>query len=164
MRRLPVIAVLVAALAAVVVVAVAATRTAGPRPRAAPALPTQTLNPPTVSLANLRGHPVLINFWASWCHPCMKEAPDLQRFASRETGVRLVSVDTGDNASDARKFIRRYGWTFPVLRDPTNAVGDRYGIPGLPTTFVVDSRGRIVAKLIGPQTVATLSHALGAAA
>jgi cytochrome c biogenesis protein CcmG, thiol:disulfide interchange protein DsbE len=162
MRRLSALAVLLAALAAVIVVGFVDKRGAGP-PKPAPALPSTALRPPAVTLAQLRGHPALINFWASWCHPCVKEAPQLQRFAAQEHGLQLVSVDTGDNASDARSFIRRYGWTFPVLRDPNNTVGDRYGIAGLPTTFVLNGRGQIVARLVGPQTSAELERALRSA-
>ncbi len=157
--RLPLMALLVGVLALVIVFGVA-TKRMGAASRPAPALPTQTLHPPMVGLASLRGRPVLVNFWASWCHPCQKEAPELERFAREGAGIRLVGVDTGDNARDARRFIRRYGWSFPVLRDSDNSVGDHYGIPGLPTTFALDARGRIVSKLVGPQTRASLDRAL----
>jgi cytochrome c biogenesis protein CcmG/thiol:disulfide interchange protein DsbE len=157
--RLPLIALLLGVLALVIVVGVA-TKQSSPPPRPAPALPTQTLHPPTVALATVKGHPVLVNFWASWCHPCQKEAPELARFASHRPGVQLVGVDTGDNATAARTFIRRYRWDFPVLRDADNSVGDHYGIAGLPTTFVLDAQGRIVNRLVGPQTQASLDRAI----
>jgi cytochrome c biogenesis protein CcmG, thiol:disulfide interchange protein DsbE len=156
--RLPLIALLVGTLALVIVLGVA-TKQSSPPLRPAPALPTQTLHPPTVALATLEGHPALINFWASWCHPCQKEAPELAHFAHERPGV-LVGVDTGDNAAAARKFIRRYRWDFPVLRDADNSTGDHYGIAGLPTTFVLDAHGRIVNKLVGPQTQATFDRAI----
>lgn len=133
----------------------------GTEARAAPALPEQTLRHPTVSLATLGGKPALINFWASWCPPCRQEAPALQRFADR-LGDRghLVGVAWADDADSAREFVRRYHWRFPVLRDADNVAGDRYGITGLPTTFVLDARGRIVKRLVGPQTEANLVRAL----
>jgi cytochrome c biogenesis protein CcmG/thiol:disulfide interchange protein DsbE len=161
-RRRPLIAVLIGAAVLLAVVGISMTRSSSPE-RPAPALPTQTLRAPAVSLAMLRGHPVLVNFWASWCHPCRQEAPQLTRFAHQASGVRLVGVDTGDNAGDARSFIRRYRWDFPVLRDGDSSVGDRYAIHGLPTTFALDARGRIVRTLVGPQTVDTLDAALHAA-
>jgi cytochrome c biogenesis protein CcmG/thiol:disulfide interchange protein DsbE len=131
--------------------------------RPAPALPRQVLRAPATTLATLRGHAVLVNFWASWCHPCQKEAPALTAFARQAPGVRIVGVDTGDNAGDARRFVASHHWTFPVLRDGDDSVGDDYGIHGLPTTFAVDARGRIVRTLVGPQTVKTLDAALAAA-
>jgi len=153
--------VLVAALAVVIGVGAATRQSSAPR-RAAPALPTQALRPPAVTLASLRGHPALVNFWASWCHPCAKEAPELARLG-RERSVRLVSVDTGDDAADARRFVAHYGWSFPVLRDDSGSVRERYNITGLPTTFALDARGRIVRTLTGPQTVGSLKAALRAA-
>ena len=132
--------------------------------RAAPALPRQTLVPPTVGIAKLRGHPAAINFWASWCGPCRKEAPGLARLArSLPARARLVGVDWNDGLSGARAFIRRYGWRFPVLRDGDGHVGDAYRILGLPTTFILDSAGRIVRVLRGPQQPATVRRALTAA-
>jgi thiol-disulfide isomerase/thioredoxin len=111
-----------------------------------------------VTVADLRGRPAVVNFWASWCAPCRKEAAVLRRLA--DAGVRVVAVDWGDDAAAARAFVRRHGWKFPVLRDRTNTIGDDYRLVGLPTTFVLDRRGRIAATLRGPQTVASIRRAL----
>jgi cytochrome c biogenesis protein CcmG, thiol:disulfide interchange protein DsbE len=117
-----------------------------------------------VTLVGLRGKPAVVNVWASWCGPCRQEAPQLERFAASLRGrARLVGVDWSDGLDGARAFVRLYGWTFPVLRDPQGTVGDRYGLWGLPTTFVLDSGGRIVERLPGPQTEAGLREALRAA-
>jgi cytochrome c biogenesis protein CcmG/thiol:disulfide interchange protein DsbE len=133
--------------------------------RAAPALPRQTLVPPTVTVADLRGKPAAINFWASWCDPCRKEAPGIAALASSlRSRARLVGVDWSDSASGARDFIRRYRWRFSNLRDPNGTAGDAYGIRGLPTTFILNARGRIVQTLRGPQTAADIRRALQAAA
>lgn len=127
----------------------------------APALPSAVLQAPKVTLASLRGKPALINFWASWCDPCRKEAPELERFdRSLHGAARLVGVDYTDQAGAARAFIRHYGWTFPILEDPDGIYGARYDFSGLPTTVVLDSRGRIVETLRGPQTQAELRQAL----
>jgi cytochrome c biogenesis protein CcmG/thiol:disulfide interchange protein DsbE len=129
--------------------------------RPAPALPRPVLLPPRATLASLRGKPAVVNFWASWCGPCRHEAPQLERFAHSLHGqARLVGVDWSDGLPEARAFVRRFGWSFPVLRDPTGIVGDRYGLSGLPTTFVLDGAGRIVERLPGPQTEASLRAAL----
>jgi cytochrome c biogenesis protein CcmG, thiol:disulfide interchange protein DsbE len=129
--------------------------------RAAPALPKDTLVPPSVTLAALRGKPVVVNFWASWCDPCREEADHLRRFSDKARGrVALVGVSWTDTRAGARKFIREYGWHFPNFFDPGGTVGNRYGLSGLPTTFVLDRDGRIARILRGPQTEATLDDAV----
>jgi cytochrome c biogenesis protein CcmG, thiol:disulfide interchange protein DsbE len=132
--------------------------------RPAPPLPSAVLQPPKRTLASLRGKPALINFWASWCEPCRKEAPELERFARQLGGAgALVGVDYTDRSDAGREFVKRYGWTFPILSDPDGIYGARYRFSGLPTTVVLDSRGRIVETLRGPQTVADLHQALRSA-
>jgi cytochrome c biogenesis protein CcmG/thiol:disulfide interchange protein DsbE len=130
----------------------------------APPLPSSVLQPPRVTLASLRGKPALINFWASWCDPCREEAPELEHLSRSLHGTaRLVGVDYTDQEAGARSFMRQYGWTFPVLSDPNGIYGARYGFTGLPTTIALDSRGRIVQTLRGPQTEASLRRAVKAA-
>jgi thiol-disulfide isomerase/thioredoxin len=133
--------------------------------RPAPELPRQVLSGNRVTLASLRGRPALVNFWASWCDPCRREAAEIEGFA-RTLGprARFVGVDWGDDAAPARAFIREHRWSFPVLRDGDNVVGNRFRLQGLPTTFVLDARGMIRAELRGPQTRRTLEAALSAAA
>jgi thiol-disulfide isomerase/thioredoxin len=146
---------------AVVAVIVASGTTRSSNERRAPALPAEVVQPPRATLATLRGRPAAVVFWASWCGPCRKEAPGLARLATRlGTRARLVAVDWSDNAGDARTFVQHYGWRFPVLRDGDGTVGNRYGISGLPTTFILDAQGRIVRQLRGPQTAADIEAAL----
>jgi cytochrome c biogenesis protein CcmG/thiol:disulfide interchange protein DsbE len=139
---------------------------AGSKPndgRSAPPLPLEHLFGSTTTLAALRGRPVLVSFWASWCEPCEREAPVLERFAQSLHGkATLVGVNWEDlSLANARKFIRTYGWTFPNLRDPDGNVGRDYGMTGgPPVTFVIDSAGRLRAQLRGPQTQQTLTKAL----
>ncbi len=136
--------------------------------RAAPALPRARIAgaPTTLPslLAGAGGRAVLVVFWASWCEPCAQEAPALERFYRTPSGRgRLVGVDWSDPLlGDARKFIRRYRWTFPILRDAEGTIGNEYGISGLPNTFVIDARGRIRETLRGPQSVSSLDRALAA--
>jgi thiol-disulfide isomerase/thioredoxin len=133
--------------------------------RAAPPLPAKALRPPGTDLARLRGKPALVDFFASWCGPCAEEAPTLRKL-SRELGDRatIVAVDWDDSGGPARAFVRRQGWSFPVLADPSGTTGESYGLVGLPTSFVLDPRGRIVATFRGPQSEAKLRQALLAAA
>jgi cytochrome c biogenesis protein CcmG/thiol:disulfide interchange protein DsbE len=143
------------------VVAELATSGSGQSARPAPALPTQVLHGPKVDLESLRGRPALINFWASWCTPCREEAPALARLARRVNGkARVVGVDWNDTTANADDFIKQHHLTYPILRDGSSAVGEHFGLTGLPTTFVLDSDGRIVRTLRGPQTPATFRGAL----
>lgn len=129
--------------------------------RAAPPLPTQALRPPAVDLAALRGKPALVDFFASWCAPCAEEAPTLRKL-SVALGDRatVVAVDWDDAGGPARAFVRTHGWGFPVLADTSGTVGESYGLVGLPTSFVLDPQGRIVATFRGQQSEAKLRRAL----
>ena len=110
--------------------------------------------PGTVSLASYRGKPVVLNFWASWCEPCKSEATVLQRdWASyRGRGVVFLGVDYHDLNSDARRFVSAHALTFPMLKDGSGNVTDRYGISQVPETYVLNRHGRVVAHLRGPIT------------
>ena len=156
---------LVVAVVGGLVAAEIATSGSGASKEPAPELPSQVLRGPKVELASLRGKPALINFWASWCTPCKDEAPELERLAGSLHGQgRLVGIDWNDTTANATAFIREHLLTYPILRDGSNEVGDRYGLTGLPTTFVLDSHGQIVQTLRGPQDAATLREALQSAA
>jgi thiol-disulfide isomerase/thioredoxin len=129
--------------------------------RGAPALPSEVLTPPRVTVASLRGKPAIVNFWASWCGPCRKEAHELALLSRRLGGrAALVGVDWNDALPGARGFIRANGWTFPNLRDGDGTVGNDYRLSGLPNSFVLDRDGRIAKVLIGPQTVTSFERAL----
>ncbi|MBS1846172.1 MAG: TlpA family protein disulfide reductase [Actinobacteria bacterium] len=154
------------AVAALVVAAIGVAELAGGNGptatgRAAPPLPTKALRPPAVDLAALRGKPVLVDFFASWCEPCAEEAPTLRKlYASLDGRAGIVAVDWDDAGGPARAFVRKHGWKFPVLADTSGTVGEKYGLVGLPTSFVLDPRGRIVATFRGPQSEARLRQAL----
>lgn len=160
-RTLLIGAAVVAALALFVVFGLAGSKSGAGR--SAPDLPLEHLSGPSVTLAGLRGHPVLVSFWASWCEPCEHEAPSLERFSRGLHGkATLVGVNWEDlSLANARKFISAHGWTFPNLRDPEGNVGRDYGMSGgPPETFVIDSAGRLRAQLRGPQTEQSLDRAL----
>jgi cytochrome c biogenesis protein CcmG/thiol:disulfide interchange protein DsbE len=105
-----------------------------------------------LDLADLRGRPAVVNFWASWCPPCREEAPALNRLARQwqARGVRFVGIDFNDASDSARSFARRHDVRYTLLRDTDSRVTDRYGVTGPPETFVLDRRGRAVAHFAGP--------------
>jgi peroxiredoxin len=129
----------------------------------APPLPHHALRGLPVTLAALHGHPAALVFYAAWCTGCHTEARAVERFAASSAGAhRIVAVDDDDFANPAA-FLTRYGWTFPVLSDPDGVASDAYGVTHLPTTVILNADSRIVARDQGPQTVASLTHALALA-
>ena len=108
----------------------------------------------TLSLNDLRGKPVLVNFWASWCGPCIEEAPVLERAAQRyaEKGLVVIGIDVWDGEQDARAFLQRHGITYPNGIDPTGAIAIDYGVGGVPESFFIDRNGTLVRKWVGPLT------------
>lgn len=106
----------------------------------------------TGSLADYRGEVVVLNVWASWCDPCREESPLLQRWHARmrRAGGTVLGVDVLDVSSDARAFVREYGLTYPMLRDPDGESLEALGVIAYPETFVIDRRGRVVATARGP--------------
>src|ERR671934_166186 len=96
-----------------------------------------------LSLASLRGKAVVVNFWASWCAPCKREAPQLEQSWKAYSGKGLVvlGIDANDVSGDARHFARKLGLTYPLVHAPTT-IWDDWGVTGVPETFFVDRRGR----------------------
>jgi thiol-disulfide isomerase/thioredoxin len=96
-------------------------------------------------LRALRGHPVVVNLWASWCDPCRFELPFLQRQAvKRGAQVAFLGVDSGDNRTAARRLSARFPMPYPSYEDPRQAVAGRYSVRGLPSTAFYDAHGKLV--------------------
>jgi thiol-disulfide isomerase/thioredoxin len=98
-----------------------------------------------VSLADLKGQVVMINFWASWCGPCRQEFPALDQIYAKykPMGFTLVAINVESEKSDAEKFLSATPASFPILFDPDNTVSGKYGVSAMPTTVLVDRQGRV---------------------
>jgi cytochrome c biogenesis protein CcmG, thiol:disulfide interchange protein DsbE len=130
-------------------------------PTSPTALPAVSLHQFTQMLAGVRGTPVLLNVWASWCGPCKSEAPALASLAAQfGAKVRFVGLDVQDTTSNARAFVVKYHWPFPSVADPTGQVRNGLGFLGQPVTVVYDAGGKQVFGRSGPITVAELRQAL----
>lgn len=121
---------------------------------AAPAFTLSTPGGLQVSLASLRGKPVLINFWATWCPDCRLEMPDIARFARLEAGrVTVLGVDEREPAPLVSSFVGRAGYAWTFLLDGQGLAGVAYGVQALPTSVFVDAAGRIRQRYVGPMSL-----------
>jgi len=117
----------------------------------APGFSGSTLDGGQLSLADLRGRVVMVNFFASWCAECRPEMPVLERlhrdFAAR--GLTVVGVNAQEGKEEVCRYARALGLSFPLVLDPDRAIGAGYGVFGLPATFVIARDGRAVAFAVG---------------
>ena len=121
----------------------------------APGFELQKLGGGRVSLEDLRGRVVYVNFWATWCAPCLAEAPALERLYTElaPEGFEIValSIDSPEDSKAIESFRERFGLKFPILLDPEKLVYSRYGATGVPETYLIDAEGRLAEAYIGPR-------------
>jgi cytochrome c biogenesis protein CcmG, thiol:disulfide interchange protein DsbE len=113
----------------------------------------RTVDAHRVSIEDLRGKVVLVNFWASWCGECRPEMPVLERL-HRELGpqgLAIVGVNAREDSTAVQRYARELGLTFPLVLDPDGKIKTMYGVVGLPTTFIVARDGRAVGLAVGPR-------------
>jgi peroxiredoxin len=122
----------------------------------------QTIDGTTLDLQSLRGQPVLINFWATWCEPCRIEMPSLQAIYDtyKDRGLRLIAVNLGESLETARTWIQQMNLTFDVVLDPTAKIASLYQLRGQPSTYVVSPSGIISQIFFGSTSKAALETAL----
>lgn len=123
----------------------------------APDFTLETLAGETVTLSELKGKKVILNFWATWCPPCKAEMPHMESFYSKltdEDQVELIAVNVTESEklgiSEVENFVKSYKLSFPIPLDKTAEVTRMYGVFSMPTTFMIDTKGRIAQKVIGP--------------
>lgn len=152
---------LVAALALLVALACGDPEAAAPEPPLpAPEFELDALDGPPVALDALRGRPVIVDFWATWCAPCLQQIPVLNAVhaAHAEVEVLGISVDT-DGPEAVRAFAHEHGIAYRVLLGDT-ALARRFGVPGFPALFVLDGQGRIRTSHVGVASEEMLEEAL----
>lgn len=126
----------------------------------------QTPNGDAVRFSDLRGQPVLVNFWASWCTPCRQEMPEVVRASARhaDSGLVVLAVDLQENAAAVREFADDFGMTFPIVIDRNGQVADawRIGGPveGIPASYFIDADGVVRARSYGPMNDKTIEENL----
>lgn len=130
----------------------------------APVIKGTTLTGQPLNVASLRGTPVVLNFWGSWCAPCQAEAPILAQVA-RRAGKRahFVGIDTEDDNSDALAFESAHGVHYPSIADQSDRIAASFGADApstTPSTYILDARGRIAWAWFSPVTASQLESAL----
>jgi DsbE subfamily thiol:disulfide oxidoreductase len=105
-----------------------------------------------VSLKDYRGKVVFLNFWATWCESCRDEMPSMERLYKdfKGKGLEIVAVNVKEKRQDALAFAKELKLTYPVLLDPEGEAGVLYGAFGLPATYVIDRKGVVLARMLGP--------------
>ena len=120
----------------------------------APDFTLKTFDGQELSLSDLEGQTILLNFWASWCMPCKQEAPALERSWQKykDKGVVFVGVNVWDENSNALKYLSKFGGGYPHVLDPNEEIQIDYGVGGVPETYFIDSSGVVRDKFTGPLT------------
>ena len=111
----------------------------------------QDMQGTTHKLADYRGKVLVVNFWASWCSPCVKEMPSLQRAWEqlKLDAIQVLAVNAGENRKEIDGFTKSYPVSFPLLLDPDMALTTAWSVKGLPTTYIIDPGGQIIFQKLG---------------
>lgn len=139
-------------------------KSAPPDPQAgkpAPDFELSSLEGSPVRLSDFKGHPVLINYWATWCPPCRDELPHIQkRYEQYSPALVVLAINAGEDPDTIKNYIDENGFTFPVLLDPDWKVESLFGIMAYPTSVFIDDKGIILARYVGGMSLDTLDDYL----
>jgi len=121
----------------------------------APDFELTTLDGEKVQLSDLKGKKIIVNFWATWCPPCKAEMPHMQNYYedfAKDENVEILAVNltSGDKVESVQNFVEDYGLTFPIPMDVEGKVGKTYQAITIPTSYMIDTQGRIQNKIVGP--------------
>lgn len=111
------------------------------------------INGNKIKLSDMRGSVVFVNFWATWCGSCVEELPSIERLfksLSGDPSFKMVTILYKDSIPDASSYMRQNGYTFPVFLNPDESAAKIFGITGVPETFIIDKRGILRDKVLGP--------------
>jgi thiol-disulfide isomerase/thioredoxin len=108
-------------------------------------------NGQNVTLSSLKGRVVFLNFWATWCPPCREEMPSMESLYRRfrDKGMEFLAVDIQEDPAKVAAFFEEFGLTFPAALDRNGLVSGKYGIRGIPSTFIIDRNGSMIAAVVG---------------
>lgn len=122
-------------------------------PVVAPGFTLKDLKGNQVALKNYKGRVVFLNFWATWCPPCRREMPSMERLYKqlKDRDFTMLAVDMQESEKQVRAFISEFSLSFPALLDLNGDISSLYGIVGLPTTYIIDREGKIIGKAVGPR-------------
>ena len=128
----------------------------------APDFQLQTVDGKEIKLSDLQGKKVIVNFWATWCPPCKAEMPHMQEFYlenSNDVEILAVNLTTSEkNANDVGRFVEDYGLSFPILLDSDGSIGRIYQAFTIPTSYVIDTKGFIQKRIVGPMDQEMMSE------
>jgi len=128
----------------------------------APDFELQAISGQTVRLSDLNGKPVVINFWATWCGPCVREMPALQKYQNRHPDLVVLGLNEGESVEVVKAFIDKMNFTYQILLDEKTQVAPQYQVMIMPTTYFVDENGIVLARHFGYMGEDQLKFYLGA--
>lgn len=116
-----------------------------------PNLPFQDLNGTSYTIKDLKGKPIILNFWASWCPPCRAEMPSMNRAWEKvkDEGILMLAVNVGEPPETISQFTEEVPIDFPIILDVDTQLSQAWGVRGMPTTYIIDAAGKVVYSAVG---------------